>query len=209
MSKAKVELTAETVRTAIEGGKFFSMTQLAHHLGYKGTVSGSLTKKLRQLIPEIDDLLTANKPTKDAKPDKPAKDDTGDAVDASTSTTPELKAGKLEFQPKPVKSPRGKGGKYPQDPRNPFRAGSNYSLVFNVLAAHPNGIEKTKLVELVSAASGKDITHAGYDCQVLLSAHGNEPGLSRNDGPRHRSCRMGFWVKRINGNVQLVVDKDG
>ena len=47
--KAKVELTAEAVRKAIEEKKPTSMTGLAHGLGYKGSVGGSLTKKFRAL----------------------------------------------------------------------------------------------------------------------------------------------------------------
>ena len=205
MSKVKVELTPEVIGKAIEDGKFASMTQLAHGLGYKGSVSSSLTKKFHKLIVGIDDLLAANKTS---KPVKDAKDTP--AVAAPTkSPTPAGNAdkpAKVKTQ-KPAKSTRAKGGKYPHDPRNPFREGSNYSLVFNVLASFPAGVEKTKLVELVAAASGKDLVHAGYDCQVLLSAKGNEQGLSRNDGPRHRSCRPGFWIDRNNSHVKLVVDK--
>lgn len=197
----KVELSAEVIGKAIEDGHFSSMTQLAHSLGYKGSVSSSLTKKLRQLIPDVDSCLAANKPAKGAKATvaKPA-------VQEAKAAPKEMDAKTEKVEPMRAKV---RGGKYPHDPRNPFREGSNYALVFNVLAVHPNGIERTKLVELVSAASGKDTIHAGFDCQVLLSAKGNESGLSRNDGPRHRSCRPGFWVKRINGNVQLVVDKEG
>ena len=53
MSKSNVELTAEAVRKAIEDGKPTSMTKLAHWLGYKGSVSSGLTRKFRQLIPEV------------------------------------------------------------------------------------------------------------------------------------------------------------
>jgi hypothetical protein len=195
MTKAKIELTAEVVRKAIEEGKPASMTQLAHSLGYKGSVSGSLTSKLRKLIVGIDDLLAANK----------AKGDVAGLIEKAAKPALKGKAIKTDkVEPKPVKV---RGGKYPHDPRNVFRPGSNYALVFNVLASFPNGLEKAKLVELVSAASGKDLVHAGYDCQVLLSAKGNEPGLSRNDGPRHRSCRSGFWINRNNTNVKLMVDK--
>lgn len=203
MSKAKAELTASVIGKAIEDGRFASMTQLAHSLGYKGSVSSSLTKKLRTLIPNIEARLAANKPAKDAG--KTA------AKPSAQTTNPSASKGKADKTVKAdmavSKPAKVRGGRYPHDSRNVFRPGSNYALVFNVLAAHPNGIEKAKLVELVSAASGKDIVHAGYDCQVLLSAKGNESGLSRNDGPRHRSCRPGFWVSRDNANVKLMVDK--
>ena len=183
--KAKVELTAEAVRKAIEENKPASMTQLAHGLGYRGSVGGSLAKKFRQLFPDIDVLLKRT-----AGSDKGCGDG---------------KAGTAK--PKAGKAPKGKAanGKWPRDPRNPFREGA-YGKCFDILAVHKDGLPKDKLVELLAKATGKDARHAGYDAQVLLSAWGNEPGLSRNDGPRHRSCRPGFWVQRTNGHAQLMVD---
>jgi hypothetical protein len=73
------------------------------------------------------------------------------------------------------------------------------------LAFHKAGLPKEKMVELLAEATGKDIKHAGYDAQVLLSAHPNDNGLSNNDSPRHRSCRPGFWIQRTNGHVKLMV----
>ena len=58
----KATLTAETIRKAIEDGKPASMTQLAHRLGYRGSVSSSVTSKFRALVPEIGGLLAANGP---------------------------------------------------------------------------------------------------------------------------------------------------
>ena len=55
--KAKTELTAEAVRKAIEEKRPTSMINMAHALGYKGSVGGSLAKKFRQLFPDIDVLL--------------------------------------------------------------------------------------------------------------------------------------------------------
>ena len=97
-------------------------------------------------------------------------------------------------------------GKWPHDARNPFRQDTAYAACFDILASFPKGLRKDELVRLLSGATGKDLQRAAYDAQILLSAQGNEPGLSRNDGPRHRSCRPGFWVKRINSHVTLMVD---
>ncbi len=208
MSKAKVELTAEVIRKAIEDGKFSSMTQLAHHLGYKGSVSSSLTRKFKLLVPEIVSLMEGNQPAKDAgKGTQKAANPTAPATKAAPKEKAEKTAKADKAVPKPAKI---KGGKYPRDPRNVFRPGSNYGLVFDVLARFPTGIERAKLVQLVAAASGKDVVHAGYDCQVLLSAKKNEPGPGLNpyEGPRHRSCRPGFFCERTNGHVKLVVGKD-
>jgi hypothetical protein len=204
MSKAKVELSSEVIGKAIEEGKFASMTQLAHHLGYKGSVSSSLTRKLRTLIPDIDARLAVNKPAKDAGKTMAAKP----TAQATKPSAPKGKAGKtLKANKVEPKSAGAKGGKYPRDPRNPFRLGSTYGLVFDILASYPDGIEREMLVRLVAAETKKDLTHAGYDTQVLLSARGNEPGLNPNEGPRHRSCRPGFWIDRNNSHVKLMVDK--
>jgi len=190
--KAKVEITAEGVKAVIEAKKTTSMTKLAHELGYKGSVSSSLTRKLRALVPGIDGMLKGA-----AGPDK------GDGCGKAKAGAPGPKAGKA---PKGKAKPAAKAGKCPRDGRNPFREGSAYATCFDILAAHKDGLPRERLVELLAKATGKDAVHAGYDAQVLLSAHGNEPGLSRNEGPRHRSCRPGFWVKRTNGHVTLMVD---
>lgn len=188
--KSKVELTAETVRAVIERDRPKSLTGLAHGLGYKGSVSSSVTKKFRALVPEVDAMLRA--------------------AEGSSKGGEEGKTGAAK--PKAKKAPKGKAkiaartSKYPRDPRNVFRDGSSYATAFDVLASFPTGLPKDKLIRLLAEATGKDEKHAGYDAQVLLSAHGNESGLSRNDGPRHRSCRPGFWVERKNSHVRLVVD---
>jgi len=113
-------------------------------------------------------------------------------------------------KPKGKKASKGRPArgkpKWQRDARNPFRAGSSYAACYDILAAHEGGLPKAKLVKSLAKATGKDIVRAGYDCQVVLSAKRNEDGLSNNDSPRHRSCRGGFWVKRMNGTVMLVVD---
>ena len=198
MRKAKVDLTADALRKAIEEGKPASMTQLAHRLGYKGSVSSGLTKKFRVLIPEIDALLKSTTPT-----GTPSTD--GKAVTAKTKPAKAAKSGAKQLKANPVGA---KTGKWPRDPRNPFREGSSsYGICFDILAAHKSGLRRETLVALLADATGKDPKRASFDAQVVLSARGSdEPGLSRNDGPRHRSCRPGFWVERENGHVKLVVD---
>ena len=186
--KGRIELTADSVKKAIGERKPTSMTQLSQHMGYMGSVSSSLTKKFRALVPDIDALL---KVAADAA--KSAKGNKANAVGPKAKKAAKVKPAKVN-------------GKLARDSRNPFREGSAYASCFDVLAAHRDGMPKVKLVELLAAATGKDIVRAGYDCQVILSAKANENGLSNNDSPRHRSCRPGFWVKRMNGSVQLMVD---
>jgi len=155
------------------------MTQLAHQLGYKGSVSSSLTRKFRQLVPDIDSLLATNKP----------------AMGGEADATGKAKAAK------PVKRT---GGKWPRHQQNPFRVGS-YGTAFDILAAHPTGLPREKLISLLAKSTGKDLTKAGFDAQVVLSARCNDPGLNPFQGPRNRSCRFGFWVERVNGHVKLVL----
>jgi hypothetical protein len=190
-----IELTAEAVLEAVKSGAT-SLTGISKALGLgKGSVSGSTAKEIRALVPDVEDRLAANKASKGGTAD----------VKADAKVKP-VKAAKV----KPVKAAKSakvplKAGKWPHDSRNPFREGSSYAICFNILAANKAGLAKEKLVELLAEATGKDIKHAGYDAQVLLSAHPNDNGLSNNDSPRHRSCRPGFWIQRTNGHVKLMV----
>lgn len=91
---------------------------------------------------------------------------------------------------------------YPCHPKNPYRIGSGYATVLNILAAHPEGIHREKLVELYAHESGKDIEKgARFDVQVVAMSPKDS-----NTGPRHKSARDGYWVKRTNDNLQLVID---
>ncbi|GEM_PF-1266866 len=188
--KSKIEITEEFVRKAIEDGKLTSMTQLAHEFGYKGSVSSSLTKKFRQLMPDVDALLAANKLAggntgKVSKARKPPK------------SKPSSKSAKA----------KSKSGKWPHVDRNPFkRSGSAYGLCFDILVAHPDGLPRQKLVELLAKATGKDLTKAAFDVQVICSARGEAgEGLNPFEGPRNRSAHFGYWVKRDNSHVRLVL----
>ena len=89
---------------------------------------------------------------------------------------------------------------------NPFRDGSAYAACFDILAAHKAGIRRDELVRLLAQHTGKDEKRAGFNVQVLLSAKPNEDGLNNNDSPRHRACRKGFYVRRENDHVKLMID---
>ena len=69
-----------------------------------------------------------------------------------------------------------------------------------ILAAHPEGMHRHALRKALAAATGKDERRAGYDMAVVLSAKDS------NTGERHRSCREGFWIRRENQHVELVID---
>jgi hypothetical protein len=61
-------------------------------------------------------------------------------------------------------------------------------------------MRRDELTALAMKATGKDQKHARYDVSVVLSAKDS------STGPRHRSCREGFWVERENSHVRLRLD---
>ncbi len=118
---------------------------------------------------------------------------------APKKTKPTKRAGKSK---KPVANrkrskPLTKKPAFPRSPQNPFRAGSAYGTVFDILAAHPDGISRQDLLKLTAKATGKDSTHAGFDMAVVLSARDSL------NGERHRSCASGFYVCRENDHLSL------
>jgi len=114
-----------------------------------------------------------------------------------------VKAGKPKPSAKTVRKPTG--GKWPRHPANRFREGSSYGTCFDVLAAHPDGLPRKRLVELLAKATGKPPKLAAFDVQVVCSARKNDQGLNPFEGPRNRSCKHGFYVERVNGHVKLVL----
>lgn len=75
MSSRKIELTKDSVTRAIESGAA-SLRQLWNAPGGKDCVGGGTARSIRWLVPEVDDLLKANRPNgtdngeagKEAKP---------------------------------------------------------------------------------------------------------------------------------------------
>jgi hypothetical protein len=106
---------------------------------------------------------------------------------------PEAVAGKAE-------------GRFPRDPRNPFRQSSAYGICFDILAVHPDGLPKKEWIRLLAEAMGKAEKLAGYNCQVLMTAKPNADGSNSNSSPRHRACRPGFFITRHGDSVKLGLD---
>jgi hypothetical protein len=85
MSKKTAEITVEAVNKVISEGRLTSLTQVSKALGLgKGSISGSVAKRLRQLVPQIDAMLAENKNGKGEKPEgKPTEatpQDDGDTI---------------------------------------------------------------------------------------------------------------------------------
>ena len=204
----KNEIMASSIVAAVKHHKVCNMTQLAVSMGLlkKGqSVSGSFGKKVKSLVPDIADLFKANgesgetgKSKETATPVKPVK---------LVKPVKEPKEPKVAKEPKATKTPKAPKtskpttpGIYPRHEKNPFRLNSSYGKVFDCFASFKNGVRRDELLTKVAEAVGKDLKHAAYDLAVILSAK------ESNTGPRHRSCAEGFWVRRENDNLCLVID---
>jgi len=99
-------LTKEKLAEILET-KPTSLGAVARELGYKGKISGSLSEKIRELAPNIDEVLEANRTAK-AQAEVEGKKDAG---------------GEKKAKKRDEKAP--KKSKFPRDPKNPFREGSS------------------------------------------------------------------------------------
>jgi hypothetical protein len=126
----------------------------------------------------------AKTPATSSKAKKPAKQ-----VKAKSAKTPKAKPAKVV-----------KAGKYPRHPKNPFREGSAYGQIFDAFVLKDTGIRRDELLQLAMDATGKDVVHAAYDLAVIRSAK------ESNNGPRHPSCRNGFYTTREGDCFTLVID---
>lgn len=160
-----------------------SLTELGRELGW-GTISGSQTKRIRTILPDLEGLLKKNVALKEL--DAPKK-----------PSTVAKKAPK-----KPKVAHKVTSSKYPRHPQNVYREGSGYALCFDILASEKGGWRRDELVAAYAKESGKEIGKgATWDTAVILSA------TDSNTGPRHRSARDGYWVRKEENHVTLVVDK--
>jgi len=205
----KNEIMKSSIVAAVKNHKICNMTQLAVSMGLlkKGqSVSGSFGKKVKSLVPEIADLFKANgtngemdkgKGKETTTPVKPIKE----PKVAKESKEPKSIPQKTQKSPKNLKSAKTTSpGLYPRHEKNPFRLNSSYGKVFDCFASFKNGVRRDELLTKVAEAVGKDLKHSKYDLAVILSAK------ESNVGPRHRSCPEGFWVRRENDNLLLVID---
>ncbi|MFC1451897.1 hypothetical protein ACFLSJ_00970 [Verrucomicrobiota bacterium] len=172
----KPELTAEAVIAIIEEQKPATVTALARALGYSGSVSSWLKSKLVELVPDLMERIGRNKVG------------AGEAKPAAPKSRPTKKA-----------STKG----YARAEHNPFREGSAYATAYDVLAAHPDAVERSTLVSETARVTGKDLRKAYFDVTVVAS--------SRKDGRSHRCIAKaadGYFVERTNGGWLKLVLRD-
>ena len=113
----------------------------------------------------------------------------------SSTKSPQKPAMKAKA-PKASKMPAKSKSQFPRVASNPFRQGSSYGACFDIMAAHPEGLPRQKVIELLAKASNKPLKNAGYDAGVIITAR---PDF------RHASCRPGFICIQENQNVRMEI----
>ena len=178
MSKT-IEINAESIKKALESNPT-SLTGLWKALGGSGSVSGSASKRLREAWPGVEAILAGNK--------------AGTAKVEGMVVSP--KAKRLpKTDKKPAKAP--KKSAVPRNLKNPFRDGSSYGLLVDLIAGvGSKGIGKETLLAEFCRISGKDLQHAKYDLAVINSA-------SETSERRHRSCADGFTILKEGDNYRI------
>ena len=177
----KVEISQQKIIIALETRSPKSLTEVYRILGGAGKLSGSAAKKMRELVPGIEERLASNKAGEMRAVEKPQP------------TIP--KSGKTGKGAK-----KNSKGMYARCAKNPFRENSNYSLAFDILAASKEGLPLAEWRERYAKAARKPLKLAGYDIQVLLTAKDSPTG------ERHRSCRDGFYIEREGDHVRIRFD---
>ena len=83
----------------------------------------------------------------------------------------------------------------PRHPKNPFRPGSGYGLLVDIIAWAEVGIYKGALISMYRHFTGKPEARAGFDLTVIASAQRGKP--------RHESCREGFFILK-QGDIYSI-----
>lgn len=174
----------DKIKAVLEKHYPTSLNELGRLMGY-GKISGSLTKRIRTLLPKLPEYLEKNEAIRalDNKPKTSAKK----SVKKATKSRPSNKSNvpdRCEF--------------------NGYRPGSNYALCFDCLyeMGYKKTVSRRDLLKRYAELSGKDLKRASFDLAVILSV--------REDGRFHRSAdsssrKYPHFVKRVGEAVQLVI----
>ena len=178
---SKVDLSQQKIIIALESRSPKSLTEVYRILGGTGKLSGTLAAKIRAAVPYIEKTLAENK----------AGAAKAEGEEVSPKSKPAQKADK-----KPAKA--AKKSPVPRHPKNPFREGSGYGLLVDLIAAagSKDGIGKEDLLKAYCKATGKDIVHAKYDLAVINSA-------AETSEKRHRSCADSFTIIKTVDNYRI------
>ena len=143
-------------------------------------MSGSVANTMRTLVEGIDNWVANNKAVAPTKTDPAPKSDKG----------------KFRTSKKLDEKPATKS-KVPRHPKNPFREGSGYGLLLDIIAdSGSKGIGREDLLKAYCKISGKDERLARFDLAVINSAR-------QDSDKRHRSCADGFTILKEGDNYRV------
>lgn len=168
--KKQREVTKDRIGKIMKTRQPGTMTALAHHLGYKGSPSGSLTVKIRKLVPGIDKLLKMNKAAEEIA------------------------------KPKPKRKPAGKQKKTFNRPEiSPFRANTLYGAIFDCLYSNrKNGIERNKILEHLRKHPDPAIASKSEQCHrwalVVVSSSRETGEAHKSISGKHADI---YWVEKL------------
>ena len=169
---SKWELSKENIVEILESKSPKSLTEIYRHLGGSGKLSGSVAQMMRELMPGIEERLARNKAGEIKADENPQ------------ATIP--KSGKSEKVAKSWK-PRVH---HPEEAEStPYRKGSAYSKVYQILAEHPDGISRADLIREAARRCKKPASRSAFDVAVVVSPR------ESCTGPRHRSARDGYYLE--------------
>ena len=168
----KVEINQQKIIIALESRSPKSLTELYRILGGAGKLSGSVAKKMRELVPGIEETLASNK--------------AGEMKAEEKSPATLRTSGKYDK----VAKPRKPKVHQPEEAEStPYRKGSAYSKVYQILAEHPNGISRADLIREAARRCKKPASRSAFDVAVVVSPR------ESCTGPRHRSARDGYFLE--------------
>ena len=167
----KIELSKENIVAILESKSPKSLTEVYRLLGGH-KLSGSTAKKLRSLVPDVEERLAKNK---------------GGAGEAEGKSPATLRtSGKSD---KVAKSRKPRVHQPEEAESTPYRKGSAYSKVYQILAEHPNGISRADLIREAARRCKKTASRSAFDVAVVVSPR------ESCTGPRHRSARDGYFLE--------------
>ena len=179
----KVEISREKIVEVLDSKSPKSLTEIYRHLGGQGKLSGSVAGKMRSLVPGIEERLASNKAG-----EMKAEEKTQPTIPKSGKTGKGAKSGKSRVhQPEEAES-------------TPYRKGSAYSKVYQILAEHPNGISRADLIREAARRCKKPASRSAFDVAVVVSPR------ESCTGPRHRSARDGYFLEVEGSCLKLRTD---
>ena len=199
MTKQKIEITADRVTSIIRDKHPTSLTQIAKHLGFKGSVSGSVSKRIRLLVPDVADLLAANKTVIN-----------GDVTnDRASKVVTSGKAKGKKAAKVAAKKPAVKAVAKPQVAQSegerlcPFkREGTKYRAIWLALWKHrQTGVTRKVLVEEITSSDKKFADPKTADFAITVVASPNEAGGAHRSANKQADV---YWVQKGDGgNLKL------